>query len=92
MGRPVVHWELWSKDPERLSEFHTAVFGWKIQHIPAMSYRLADTGSGRGIGGGIMRPQEGPWPGNMTMYVDVEDLEGYTWYFGGYRPGEHWQR
>ncbi|MBA2590807.1 MAG: hypothetical protein H0U97_00530 [Gammaproteobacteria bacterium] len=28
--------------------------------------------------GGIMKPQhEGPWPGNMTLYVDVEDLAAF---------------
>ena len=27
-----------------------------------------------GIGGGIMKPQDGAWPGNMTFYIDVADL------------------
>jgi len=77
MGQPVVHWELWSKNPEKVSEFYEKVFGWKIQHIPDMKYRLVDTGGAGGINGGIMEPQQGPWPGNMAFYIDVDDLDAY---------------
>ena len=78
MGKPVVHWELMSKDPAKVSEFYEKVFDWKIQHIPEMNYRIADTGGQGGINGGIVQPQrEGPWPGNMTLYVDVDDLAAY---------------
>ena len=77
MGKPVVHWELWSKDPAVVSEFYEKVFDWKINHIPEMNYRLVDTGGTGGINGGIMKPQEGPWPGNMAMYIDVEDIAAY---------------
>jgi predicted enzyme related to lactoylglutathione lyase len=76
MGNPVVHRELWSKDPARVSEFYSKVFGWKIQHIPEMDYRMVDTG-GTGVNGGIMKPQESPWPGNMAFYIDVDDLAAY---------------
>jgi predicted enzyme related to lactoylglutathione lyase len=78
MGRPVVHWELWSKDPQKVSDFYSTVFGWKINHIPEMNYRTVETGSEGGINGGIMTPQEGPWPGNMSFYIDVDDLEAYN--------------
>ena len=78
MGKPVVHWEFWSKDPEKTSEFYEKVFDWKIQHIPEMNYRLVETGGQGGINGGIMKPQEGPWPGNMALYIDVENLETYV--------------
>ncbi len=77
MGQPVVHFELWSSDPQKVSEFYSTVFGWHIRHLPEMNYRLAETGGQGGINGGIMKPQEGPWPGNMTFYIDVDDLEVY---------------
>ena len=78
MGKPVVHWELMSKDPAKVSEFYEKLFDWKIQHIPEMNYRIVDTGGQGGINGGIVQPQrEGPWPGNMTLYVDVDDLAAY---------------
>jgi uncharacterized protein len=76
MGKPVVHWEFWSRNPGKLSEFYARVFDWKIQLVPDLNYRLVDTG-GQGINGGILEPQES-WPGNMTFYVDVEDLDAST--------------
>lgn len=77
MGKPVVHFELWSKDPEKLSAFYESVFDWEIQNIPEMNYRMVSPGNEDGIGGGIMTPDEGPWPGNMSLYIDVEDLDSY---------------
>ena len=78
MGNPVVHWELMSKDPEKVSEFYKKVFDWKIQHMPEMNYRMVETGGQGSITGGILKPErEGPWPGNMTMYIAVDDLASY---------------
>ena len=78
MGRPVIHWELLSKDPAKLSDFYEKVFAWKIQHFPEMNYRVVETGGQGGINGGIMQPKHvEPWPGNMTFYIDVEDLADY---------------
>ncbi|MFQ5628754.1 MAG: VOC family protein [bacterium] len=77
MGRPVVHWEFWSQDPEKVSDFYAEVFDWQINHIPEMNYRLVETGGEGGINGGIMKPQQGPWPGNLAFYIDVDDLEAY---------------
>ena len=78
MGNPVVHWELLSKDPAKMSNFYEKVFAWKIKHMPEINYRLVDTGGEGGINGGIMKPEhEGPWPGNMTLYIDVDDLASY---------------
>ncbi|HMI31904.1 MAG TPA: VOC family protein [Candidatus Limnocylindrales bacterium] len=78
MGKPVVHWEFWSKDPAKASDFYAKVFDWKIQHVPELDYRIAETGGQGGINGGIMQPKRtGPWPGNMTFYIDVDDLASY---------------
>src|SRR6267378_2496070 len=75
MGRPVVHWELMSKDPAKVAAFYEKIFGWKIQHLPEMNYRLVETGGTGGINGGILKPERPePWPGNMTFYIDVEDF------------------
>jgi predicted enzyme related to lactoylglutathione lyase len=77
MGSPVVHWELMSKEPAKVAEFYEKIFDWKIQHMPEMNYRVVDTGQG-GINGGILKPErEGPWPGNMTLYIAVDDLASY---------------
>ena len=78
MGNPVVHWELLSKDPAKVSSFYEQLFGWKIQHFPELNYRIVETGGQGGINGGIMRPEcEGPWPGNTTVYIAVDDLAAY---------------
>jgi predicted enzyme related to lactoylglutathione lyase len=77
MANPVVHWELWSRDPARIAGFYERVFGWSIAAMPGMDYRMVEPGGPGGIGGGIMQPREGPWPGNMTFYVDVDDLRAF---------------
>ncbi len=77
MGRPVVHWEFWSEDPEKVSDFYKKVFDWEIRHIPEMNYRMVETGGTGGINGGIMKPQKGPWPGKLSLYIDVDDLDAY---------------
>jgi predicted enzyme related to lactoylglutathione lyase len=78
MGKPVVHWELMSKDPETVSAFSEKIFGWKIQHMSEMNYRFVETGGKGGINGGILKPaREGSWPGNMTLDIDIDDLATY---------------
>jgi predicted enzyme related to lactoylglutathione lyase len=77
MGRPVVYWELMSKDPAQVALFYERVFGWKIQERPEIDYRRVDTGTEEGINGGIVKPRDGALPGNLTMYVDVDDLAPY---------------
>jgi uncharacterized protein len=77
MGQPVVHWEFWSEDPAKISDFYQKVFGWQIRPIPEMNYRLVEPGGKGGINGGIMKPQAGPWPGKMTFYIDVNDLDEF---------------
>jgi uncharacterized protein len=75
MGSPIVHWELWSKNPEKVSDFYAKIFDWKIRHMPELNYRVVETGGQGGINGGIMKPQhDEPWPGNMTFYINVDDL------------------
>lgn len=78
MGRPVVHWELMSKEPAKVAAFYEKIFDWKIDHRPELDYRIVHTGAEGGIDGGIVKPQrEGPWPGNMLFYIAVDDLAAY---------------
>jgi predicted enzyme related to lactoylglutathione lyase len=75
MGSPVVHWELMSKDPAKVSDFYAKIFDWKIQHVPEMNYRIVETGGEGGINGGILKPErEGPWPGmgSFSLFTDPE--------------------
>jgi uncharacterized protein len=77
MGRPVVHWEFWSEDPDRTSRFYQEVFDWQIRTLPDLNYHLVETGGTGGINGGIMKPQRGPWPSKLAFYIDVDDLDAY---------------
>ncbi len=78
MGQPVVHWELWSKTPEKVCDFYRSVFGWSITAYPEMQYNIVETGGEGGINGGIMTPpRQGPWPGNMSFYIGVDDLAAF---------------
>ena len=81
MGNAVVHFELMSKEPEKVSAFYSQVFDWKINHVPQINYRIVETGAEgemHGINGGIVKPDKpGPWPGNMLFYILVDDLAKY---------------
>lgn len=74
MSNPVVHFEFWTRQAEEVAQFYEAAFGWKINHIPEMDYRVVEQGE-KGIGGGIMVPQDGELPGNMALYLDTDNLE-----------------
>ena len=41
MGNPVVHWELMSKQPERVAEFYAKIFAWKVDHRPQFNSGLS---------------------------------------------------
>ena len=81
MGNAVIHFELMSKEPEKVSAFYARVFDWKVTHHPEINYRIVETGAEgemHGINGGIVKPdQPGPWPGNMLFYILVDDLAKY---------------
>ena len=81
MGNAVVHFELMSKEPEKVSGFYAKVFDWKVTHHPEINYRIVETGAEgemHGINGGIVKPDKpGPWPGNMLFYILVDDLSKY---------------
>jgi predicted enzyme related to lactoylglutathione lyase len=78
MGQPVVHWEMWSENPQKVSDFYANVFGWQIRRLPEMDYRFVETGGSGGINRGIVTPKKGPWPAKMALYIDVDDIEAYT--------------
>lgn len=73
MSNRVVHFELWSDDPDGCAAFYHKAFGWTIRSIPEIDYAVVEpTGEG-GIGGGIMKPKRS-WPAKLALYIDVEDL------------------
>src|SRR6185295_20390029 len=60
MGDSVMRWQILAKDPDKAAEFYTRLFDWKVNDDNALGYRMIDTGSERGIQGGIWpSPPEG---------------------------------
>jgi uncharacterized protein len=76
MPAPVTHFEINAKDSKRARDFYGALFGWNINHDPAMNYGMVDTGVKMGINGGISQVM-GDNPSNVTFYVQVEDVQAH---------------
>ena len=78
MAHPVTHFEIQTKNSEKIQKFYKDLFAWKIQVVPEMAgYGMVDTGAqGQGAGFGI-----GPiMPGGkqmVTFYVDVASPKAY---------------
>jgi predicted enzyme related to lactoylglutathione lyase len=74
VSNPVVHWQLITRDPESTSRFYAELFDWKISAQNQLGYRTVQTGTGKGIDGGIW-----PAPPNgseiVQLYVEVEDID-----------------
>jgi predicted enzyme related to lactoylglutathione lyase len=84
MGNAVVHFEIVGKDAAALTSFYGSLFDWKIDADNPMNYAVISRDDnlnpdGAGIGGGIMGMSgvEGmqDYPGHVTFYVEVPDVE-----------------
>lgn len=72
----IVHFEIPATQPEALTKFYTALFGWTFHKapMPGPEYWLCQTGTDNpGIDGAVMERQspQQPW----MNYVDVADLD-----------------
>lgn len=75
MGAPVVHWEINSNNAERLQEFYSKLFDWKVNANNPMHYGLVGAEGKVGIGGGIgQNDPNQPAPAAVTFYAAVKDL------------------
>jgi uncharacterized protein len=77
MANPAVAWfEITGKDGPRLQQFYSRLFGWNVQQAgDGSGYGLVQAAD-KGIGGGIGAAQDGG-AGQVTFYVEVEDVAGY---------------
>jgi uncharacterized protein len=80
MGQPVVHFEVIGKDGDRLRSYYSELFGWEIDANNEMKYGIVQregntNADGIGIGGGIGGPGPEDYPGHVTFYVEVPDIE-----------------
>jgi predicted enzyme related to lactoylglutathione lyase len=79
MGQPVVHFEVVGKDGPALQSFYSELFGWDIDTNNPMGYGVVArednvNSDGIGIGGGVGQGPDG-YPGHVTFYVEVPDVE-----------------
>ena len=76
MGEPIVHFEINAKNGKRAQEFYGSLFKWKIDANNPVSYGLVNTGSKKGIQGGIGQTESNRMP-YSTFYVAVDDPQKY---------------
>jgi len=66
----VVHFEIYTEDPQAVQPFYQDVFGWKFEKFEGgpVEYWLVTTGDDKdaGINGGLLRPREGQSPGTIN--------------------------
>jgi predicted enzyme related to lactoylglutathione lyase len=78
VSAPVAWFDITSADPDRIADFYTRLFGWNLSPSGQEGYSLVDTGAGNGaIGGGIAAAQAEGDSGSTTIYLKVDDLQGY---------------
>jgi predicted enzyme related to lactoylglutathione lyase len=69
-ARPVVHWELVARDPDRQAEFYRRLCHWDIGDGPIMVIPPGLGGPEPGPGGHIRQGEHS----GVTLYVQVRDL------------------
>ena len=69
-ARPVVHWEIEAKDPQRQRAFYAALFNWDIEPDGIMNIAAGIGGPEPGPAGHI----RGSDRSGVTLYVQVRDL------------------
>ena len=69
-ARPVVHWEIEARDPERQRAFYATLFNWNIGDGPIMAIEAGLGGPDPGPAGHL---RQGDRSG-VTLYVQVRDL------------------
>ena len=73
MAHPVTHFEIIGKDSNKLREFYSNAFDWKLTDAP-QNYAMVDTqANGHGIGGGIGPSRDGR--SQLTFYIESDDLK-----------------
>ncbi|MBI1853190.1 MAG: VOC family protein [Planctomycetes bacterium] len=73
MGKPVMQWQILSKNPDASSTFYSKLFDWKVNADNPLGYRMIDTGSKRGINGGIW-PSPPDGHAFVQLFVEVDDM------------------
>ena len=77
MGQPVMQWQILARNPDAQTEFYTKLFSWESNADNALGYRMINTGSDKGINGGIWpAPPEGH--SMVQLFIEVDDVTEYV--------------
>ncbi len=71
-ARPVVHWEIVARDPERQAAFYRSLFNWDVGDGPIMPIAPGLGGPEPGPAGHLRQGERA----GVTLYVQVRDLRG----------------
>jgi len=71
-GEPVTWFEVVGSDAARTQRFYAGLFGWTVDSSVFPGYAVADTGTSRGIRGGIGGGVASCW---ATIYAKVADVD-----------------
>jgi hypothetical protein len=77
----VIHFDIYSDDPQRAIEFYTEVFGWQLDKWDGpMDYWLATTGSEDepGINGGLGKREQGMSFNTFLNTIGVPSVDEYA--------------
>jgi uncharacterized protein len=84
-GAPVTWFEVMGSDAARTQQFYADLFGWTIDNSAFPSYAVVDTGTGRGIQGGLGGGVEARWATVYARVADVDQTLSRAEKFGGSR-------
>jgi predicted enzyme related to lactoylglutathione lyase len=71
-GAPVTWFEVMGSDAARTQQFYADLFGWTVDSSGFPGYAVVDTGTRRGIQGGLGGGEESRW---ATIYAKVADVD-----------------
>ena len=71
-GEPVTWFEVLGSDAARTQQFYAHLFDWTVDNSGVPGYAVVDTGTGRGIQGGLGGGVDARW---ATVYAGVADVD-----------------
>ena len=77
MSNPVVRWQIITPAADKAGNFYCKLFGWQASRDNLLNYQTIDTGSDRGIHGGIW-PAPPEAPSFVQLFIEVDDCETYV--------------
>lgn len=84
-GEPVTWFEILGSDPERTQKFYTDLFDWTVDSSAFPGYAMVNTGTQRGIQGGIGGGVRARWAIVYAGVADVDQTLGRVEKLGGSR-------